>query len=97
LISEALTSGSIADRDMIQVVNEKTAEQRVIRPVIRYSGRMCYFRFDSPARVCFLSVFPSPRDLKFLGAPQARSRNDKAKSGTGIIELFVALSVPCAD
>jgi hypothetical protein len=81
----------LAGRDIIQVVNETTVEKRVIRSTMR----LCYFRFDSPARVCFLSVFPSPRDLKFLGAPQARRRNVKAKSGTGIMGLFVALLVPC--
>src|SRR5438477_1417718 len=35
-----------------------------------------YFRFDSPARVCFLSVFPSAWDLSF-----PRPRHTRAGGG----------------
>src|SRR6185437_7902236 len=81
--------GWVADRDIIQRVNEQPLNKGLFGRLFATRPRLCYFRFDSPARVCFLSVFPSPRDLKFRGAPRARRRNVKAKSGTGIIELLV--------
>jgi hypothetical protein len=45
----------LADRDIIQPVNEEGLKKRLFADV-SHSGAFCYFRFDSPARVCFLSV-----------------------------------------
>src|ERR1700761_8291396 len=53
--------------------------------------RFCYFRFDSPARVCFLSLSPClgfevPK-TRAAGAPAEA----QGKTGTGISELSLPL------
>jgi hypothetical protein len=71
-----------------------TAEETVSRANIGTPAIVCYFGFDSPARVCFLSV-PNAADLMFLhGLRECDRGNFKSESSTGIMMLPVPLLFP---